>query len=552
MQNKENAKLHFTVQEYIRIRKRTFFKWVAIVVAIATLLVFGLLLFSGQKSRPAPVRTELSSYMELRADNKTLFFFDSMIGDSLFANAALSPSAIHFAGQLPPKDANLRGALRRYRAHVAKMLAELSEQEADMDYYLSVHDVYDEGFTMVAAYTSKLHDKVKLYKAILNRIDSMPPHSAIAVVRHSTSSYNPSHAAMPITVAYSGMARGNILKGRWSKAAGAYRRIMIYPSETVCATRVSDSIITGRRIDSTGIYTGQLSQTLQASGHGTLVSGPLASGSKAYSFFEGKWSNGKKNGFGMLIGGNGMKVGEWENNKYKGERMTYNSERIYGIDISRHQHQKGRKLYSIHWNKLRITHLGRISNKKIAGRVDYPVTFIYIKCTEGTTIKNRFYAGDIRQARRHGIVCGSYHFFSTRTSGAAQARHFLKHANIRPGDLPPVLDVEPSEKQIRNMGGIASVIKHVKDWTGIVKRHTGTSPILYVSQSFIKKHLSHIPEIKKEYNVWIARYGEYRPDLKLMFWQLSPDGRVDGIHGDVDINVFNGYSNSFEKLKIKN
>jgi lysozyme len=51
--------------------------------------------------------------------------------------------------------------------------------------------------------------------------------------------------------------------------------------------------------------------------------------------------------------------------------------------------------------------------------------------------------------------------------------------------------------------------------------------------------------------VWIARYGEYKPDVKLAVWQLSPNGRVDGIHGEVDINVFNGYQSQFDEF-IKN
>ena len=53
------------------------------------------------------------------------------------------------------------------------------------------------------------------------------------------------------------------------------------------------------------------------------------------------------------------------------------------------------------------------------------------------------------------------------------------------------------------------------------------------------------------YYVWIARYGEYKPEVRLLIWQLSPDGRVNGIHGDVDINVFNGYSDLFNDFISK-
>ena len=73
-------------------------------------------------------------------------------------------------------------------------------------------------------------------------------------------------------------------------------------------------------------------------------------------------------------------------------------------------------------------------------------------------------------------------------------------------------------------------------------------PILYVGQSFVNRYLPEAPDLMKDYKIWIARYGEFRPDVHLVYWQLSPDGRVEGIHGDVDINVFNGYQQQFNDL----
>ena len=81
----------------------------------------------------------------------------------------------------------------------------------------------------------------------------------------------------------------------------------------------------------------------------------------------------------------------------------------------------------------------------------------------------------------------------------------------------------------------------------MVEKATGKRPILYVSQRFIEKYLYDGPKEILTYNVWIARYGEYRPYIKLLYWQLSPYGRVKGIHGDVDINVFNGSKEQFEQ-----
>ena len=79
-----------------------------------------------------------------------------------------------------------------------------------------------------------------------------------------------------------------------------------------------------------------------------------------------------------------------------------------------------------------------------------------------------------------------------------------------------------------------------------VERGIHVRPILYVSQQFVNRYLSAAPDLKRNYQVWIARYSEYKPDVKLVVWQLSPNGRVSGIHGEVDINVFNGYRTQFE------
>ena len=114
-----------------------------------------------------------------------------------------------------------------------------------------------------------------------------------------------------------------------------------------------------------------------------------------------------------------------------------------------------------------------------------------------------------------------------------------------------MLDIEPSDEQIQKMGGAEVLFKHVRNWLIAVHRATGVRPILYISQMFTKKYLPLAVDLQGEYFVWIARYGEYKPELKLTYWQLSPDGKVSGIHGDVDINVFNGYKNQYEDFLRK-
>ena len=124
----------------------------------------------------------------------------------------------------------------------------------------------------------------------------------------------------------------------------------------------------------------------------------------------------------------------------------------------------------------------------------------------------------------------------------------MKHALVRRGDFPPVLDLEPTPRQIKQMGGSDAMFAQVRAWLRYVERQTGTRPILYISQMFVNRYLKYAPDLKRNYRVWIARYGEYKPDIRLVLWQLCPDGRVSGIRGHVDINVFNGYRDAYQKF----
>ena len=120
-------------------------------------------------------------------------------------------------------------------------------------------------------------------------------------------------------------------------------------------------------------------------------------------------------------------------------------------------------------------------------------------------------------------------------------------SRFREGDLPPVLDIEPTKAQIQYMGGPEVLFSHIRTWLRDVERRAKVKPILYVNQMFVNKYLSAQPDLKRDYRIWIARYSEYKPDLRLTYWQLCPDGRVAGIQGAVDINVFNGYQRQFEE-----
>lgn len=407
----------------------------------------------------------------------------------------------------------------------------------EIGYYLEVHDVQDEGYDMIVSHFESVEKDYSMLQHIDSMLNDITEHSVLGIIRIVRQ--DSTQCKSPVFMEYNG---GIWQKGRWLKLKRSGKGIATdYAGRIIYGTWHDDTLTIGRRTDAYGTYYGQFDSLLNPSGHGCYTSNDG-------SYYEGHWYGDARDGFGFEVNPSRMRAGEWKADTYRGERMHYTSERIYGIDISRYQHGKGRKYYPIQWNRLRIKHLGNISKKRISGDVDYPVSFIYIKSTEGVSVRNRYYVDDYKQARRHGLHCGAYHFFSTKTSASAQAQYFIRHTFFRKGDLPPVLDVEPTHNQIMIMGGEKVLLDAIRTWMKIVMQHTGVRPILYVNQTFVNRYLTDASDIKCNYNIWIARYGEYRPDVRLIYWQLCPDGKISGIHGDVDINVFNGYKDKFDSF----
>ncbi len=438
--------------------------------------------------------------------------------------------------------------LRREAQHLNYLLQLADAQRKDIDYFTKTHTVTDNGFDIVSRYGEELTiaedsvtrcvalvEKALCGKRLQIRLDRRYYlNSYLGQIECVATESNDSTLTLRMKpterqeeVELEQGIGAHIAHSRFTAASSLARLIKRRP-------KPMSFFLTA--VDSAGTYTGKRDSVNQPHGYGRFVS-PQG------EFYEGEWVHGKREGVGFtMIPGKRLLLGEWKADRFLGERITYTPERIYGIDISRFQHEDGRKRYNIDWRNLRITSLGKLSKKKIDGTVNYPVRFVYIKSTEGVTVKSNYYAADYVSARKYGYRTGAYHFFSISSSGAKQAEYFLKNSRYQRGDLPPVLDVEPTDAQIRRAGGIDAVFRNVRDWLRVVEQRRGVRPILYISQSFVNKYLSKAPDIKKKYEVWIARYGEYKPDVHLVYWQLSPDGRVNGIHGDVDINVYNGFS----------
>jgi len=201
---------------------------------------------------------------------------------------------------------------------------------------------------------------------------------------------------------------------------------------------------------------------------------------------------------------------------------------IHGIDIS---HYQG----NIDWDDVQSARIN-----------DCPVRFVFIKATEGSDKIDDKFNYNFYQAREHGIVRGAYHFWSNKTTPRAQAQHFLNNVKLEEGDLPPVLDVETKPQDMSDL----EFQQQLLTWLNIVEYHYKVKPIIYTYHKFKMKHLS--DSLFDKYPYWIAHYYvdsvTYRGKWK--FWQHTDCGKVDGIKGYVDFDIYNGSYYDLKQLTI--
>ncbi len=202
---------------------------------------------------------------------------------------------------------------------------------------------------------------------------------------------------------------------------------------------------------------------------------------------------------------------------------------IHGIDVSHHQGD-------IDWELLR--NRGTID--------DCPIRFVFIKATEGASQTDPKFGHNFQQARQYGFMRGAYHFFSTRSSARDQARFYINNVTLEEGDLPPVLDVEtrPDDRSTQQFQ------RDVLEWLRAAEEHYRVKPILYTYYRFKMEYLN--DTVFDQYPYWIAHYYvdsvEYQGRWK--FWQHTDVGRLPGIKGPVDFNIYNGSFYDLQQMTL--
>lgn len=138
--------------------------------------------------------------------------------------------------------------------------------------------------------------------------------------------------------------------------------------------------------------------------------------------------------------------------------------------------------------------------------------------------------------RNHGIIRGAYDFFHPSRDPVVQAENFLRTMdNSFPDDLPCTLDWEVTDNTPDSVDA-SNALK----WLNYVEAKTRKTPILYMSPSRMP-----LDSRFDRFPLWVANYGVKCPHMphgrsRWDFWQGSEKGRVPGMRGACDTDVFNG------------
>jgi lysozyme len=200
---------------------------------------------------------------------------------------------------------------------------------------------------------------------------------------------------------------------------------------------------------------------------------------------------------------------------------------LLGIDVS---HYQG----AINWKNLSL----QIKNR--------PISFMILRATMGDN-NDKLFKKNWLEAGKLPIRKGAYHYYRPNENSTKQAEMFIKAVELRPGDLPPILDIERhSTIQTRDR-----LREGVRNWLKIVEAHYGVKPMLYTGDNYFK-HVF-LGEGFEDYPLWVANYNHIQqPESDYwVMWQFSEKGILPGISNKVDLNIIRGGSKTLENLLIK-
>ena len=305
-----------------------------------------------------------------------------------------------------------------------------------------------------------------------------------------------------------GMWRNGVYNGEWKDGKREGEGTCFWQGNKYEGEWRDDDLRKGRCVMPTALYEGFFFMMLP-DGMGKMT----ADG----NVYEGQWYMGKHSGFGRENGGD---LALYVN----GEKQSVNvitDKRVYGVDLSHYQP-------IVRWDRMYVAvDSSYTQNDTISKQIGIiPISFVFLKATEGKEFVDAEYAKHCEWAERYGIPHGAYHFFNQRYATLQeQIDNFISHVEVNKGDLPPVLDIEQF--------GVST--DSLLMWSDAVEMHYGVKPIVYANERIAKIHVDNGK--LKDNILWHARYGR-APTRSYHIHQYSESGHIPAIgKHEVDLDT---------------
>lgn len=162
---------------------------------------------------------------------------------------------------------------------------------------------------------------------------------------------------------------------------------------------------------------------------------------------------------------------------------------------------------------------------------------VYIRVGAGE-YTDEYFAENYERAKAAGLKIGFYHYVTARSvdEGRRQARFFASLAAGREPDMRLAMDFEYfGSLSVSQINAISEA--YLDELTALTKREA----VIYSDLSNARNIFSRA--LAEKYPLWAAQYGADEPSAngKWREWvgfQYTDEGRVGGIYGNVDRNIF--------------
>lgn len=184
-----------------------------------------------------------------------------------------------------------------------------------------------------------------------------------------------------------------------------------------------------------------------------------------------------------------------------------------------------------------------IDISEFQGEIDFEevrrsgIEAVYIRVGAGE-YTDEYFAENYERARAAGLKIGFYHYVTARSveEGRRQARFFASLAAGREPDMRLAMDFEYfGSLSVSQINAISEA--YLDELTALTKREV----VIYSDLSNARNIFSRA--LAEKYPLWAAQYGADEPSAngKWREWvgfQYTDEGRVGGIYGNVDRNIF--------------